>query len=82
MQAMEEALEELKKNNQSLQTNNVELKMYIHEEKEEKHNLLLQLQVEDEALENLQRDPCEVKSISLNSCMCPNDDFTVLNIIP
>jgi len=37
---MEEALEELKHNNQSLQTDNVELNMLLHEEKEEKHSFL------------------------------------------
>ena len=28
-------------------------------------------------MEKLQRDPCEVKSNSMNSCMCPDDDFIV-----
>ena len=51
--------------------------MLLHEEKEEKHILLQQLQAKDEALEKLQRDPCEVKSSSLSSCMFPGDDFTV-----
>ena len=36
----EEALEELKHNNQNIQKENVELKMLLHEEKEEKHILL------------------------------------------
>jgi len=51
--------------------------MLLQEEKEEEHRLLRQLQAKDEALERLQRDPCEVKSSSLNSCMCPNDDFAI-----
>ena len=49
--------------------------MHLHEEKEEKHSLLQQLQVKDEALEKLQHDPCEVKSSSPSSCMFPDDDF-------
>jgi len=75
LQATEEALEELKHNNQNLQTENVELKMCLHEEKEEKQSLLRQLQGKDETLEKLQHDPCEVKINSLNSCMFPDDDF-------
>ena len=51
--------------------------MLLHEEKEEKQSLLQQLQAKDEALEKLQRDPCQVKSSSLNSCMFPDDDFVV-----
>jgi len=77
LQATKEALEELKHNNQNLQTENVELKMCLHEEKEEKQILLQQLQAKDEALEKLQRDPCEVKSSSPNSCIFPDDDFSV-----
>ena len=38
LQATEEALEELKHNNQNLQTENIELKMLLHEEKEEKQS--------------------------------------------
>ena len=64
MQATEEALEEIKHNKHNLQIENTELKMRLHEEKEEKHSCL-------------QRDPCEVKSNYLNSCMCPDDDFVV-----
>lgn len=70
-------LEELKHNNQNLQTENAELKMLLHEEKEGKQIFLRKLQAKDEALEKLQHDPCEVKSSSLNSCMFPNDDFAV-----
>ena len=77
MQATEEALEELKHNNQNLQTKIAELKMLLHEEKEEKQSFLRQLQEKDEALEKLQHDPCEVKCNSLNSCMFRDDDFTV-----
>ena len=62
LRATEETLEELKHNNQNLQTDNTDLNMHLHEEKEEKHSLLLQLQAKDEALEKLQRGPCEVKS--------------------
>jgi len=51
--------------------------MHLHEEKEEKQSLLQQLQAKDEALEELQRHPCEVKSNTLNSCMCPDDDFAI-----
>ena len=40
LQATEEALEELKHNNQSLQTYNAKLNMLLHEEKEEKQSLL------------------------------------------
>ena len=40
LQATEEALEELKHNNQNLQTENDELNMLLHEEKEEKLSLL------------------------------------------
>ncbi len=74
---MEEALEELKHNKHHIQIENTELRMRLHEEKEEKHSLLRQLQAKDEALEKLQRDPCEVKISSLNSCMWPDDDFAV-----
>ena len=70
-------MEELKQNKNNLQTENDELKMRLHEEKEEKQSLLLQLQAKDEALENLQQDPCEVKSSSPSSCMFLDDDFTV-----
>ena len=35
LRAMKEALEELKHNNQNLQTENAELKVLLHEEKEE-----------------------------------------------
>jgi len=48
LQATKEALEELKHNNQSLQTDNTELKMRLHEEKEGKHFLLQQLKAKDE----------------------------------
>jgi len=75
LQAIEEAMEELKKIKHNLHTKNIELKMHLHEEKEEKHSLLQQLQVKDEALEKLQHDPCEVKSSSPSSCMFPDDDF-------
>ena len=77
LRTTKEALEELKHNNQSLQTDNAELKMLLHEEKEEKQSLLQQLQAKDEALETLQGDPCEVKSNPLNSCMCHDDDSVV-----
>lgn len=77
MRATEKALEELKHNKQNLQTENAELKMLLHEEKEEKQSLLQQLQAKDEALEKLQRDPCEVKSSSPNSCMFHDDDFAI-----
>jgi len=50
---MEEALEALKHNKQNLQTKNVELKMLLHEEKEEKQSLLQQLQAKDKPLEKL-----------------------------
>ena len=40
LQATEEALEELKHNNQNLQIEKIELNMLLHEEKEEKHSLL------------------------------------------
>ena len=40
LQATEEALEELKHKNQNLQTENTELNMRLHEEKEEKHSFL------------------------------------------
>ena len=40
LQATEEALEELKHNKHNLQIVNVELKMRLHEEKEEKQSLL------------------------------------------
>ena len=56
--ATEEALEELKHNNQSLQADNTKLKMLLQEEKEEKQSLLQQLQAKDEALEKLQCDSC------------------------
>ena len=82
LQATEEALEELKHNKHNLQTEKVELKMILHEEKEEKQSLLRQLQAKDEALEKLQHDPCVVKSNSPSSCIFPDDDFTVLKIIP
>jgi len=49
--------------------------MLLHEEEEEKHSLLCEQQAKDEALETLQHDLGEVKSSSLNSCMCPDDDF-------
>ena len=77
LRATEEALEELTHNNQNLQIENVELKMLLHEEKEEKQSFLRQLQAKDKALEKLQRDPCEVKHSSLNSCMGLDDDFVV-----
>jgi len=77
LQATEEALEVQEHNNQNPQTKNVELKILLHEEKEEKHSLLRQLQAKDEALEKLQHDPCEVKSSSLNSCVSPDDDFAI-----
>ena len=51
--ATKEAQEELKHNNQNLQTKNVELKMLRQEEKEEKHSFLRQLKAKDEALEKL-----------------------------
>lgn len=53
LQAMKEALEELKHNRQNLQTENTELKMFLHEEKKEKKSLLRQLQEKDQALEKL-----------------------------
>lgn len=77
LRAMEEALEKLKHNNHSVQEDNVELKMLLQEDKEEKHSLLRQLQDKDEVLETLHCDPCEVKSNSPSSCMFPNDDFVV-----
>ena len=40
LRATKEALEELKHNKQNLQTENVELKMLLHEEKEEKQSFL------------------------------------------
>ena len=70
-------MEELKQNKHNLKTENVELKMHLHEEKEEKHSFLRQPQVNDEALEKLQRDPCEVKLSSPNSCKFPDDDFAI-----
>ena len=39
--------------------------------------MLRQLKANDKALEKLQRDPCEVKSSSPNSCICPDDDFAI-----
>lgn len=68
-------MEELKKNKHNLQIENDELKMCLHEEKEEKKRLLLQMQAKDEALEMLQRDPCEVKGSFPSSCMFLDDDF-------
>ena len=40
LQATEEAMEELKKNKNNLQTENDELKMHLHEEKGEKQSFL------------------------------------------
>jgi len=77
LQAIEEALEELNHTNQNVQTDNIELKILLQEEKEEKYSLLRQMQAKDEALKKLQCDPCEVKINSLNSCMCPADDFGI-----
>lgn len=74
---MKEALEDLNHNKQNLQIENIELNMLLHEEKEEEQSLLQQLQAKDEALEKLQRDPCEVKSNSPSSCMFSNDDFAI-----
>ena len=70
-------MEELKQNKHDIQIENDELKMRLHEEKEEKQSLLWQLQAKEEALEKLQRDPCELKSSSPSSCMFPEDDFAV-----
>ena len=39
--------------------------------------MLQQLQAKDEALEKLPCDPCEVKINSPNSCMFPDNDFTL-----
>jgi len=41
LQATEEVMEELKQNKHNLQIENDELKMRLHEEKEEKQSLLL-----------------------------------------
>ena len=70
-------MEELKQNKHNLQTENAELKMHLHEEKEEKQIFLQQLQAKDEALETLQRDSCEGKSSSPSSCMFLDNDFAV-----
>lgn len=48
LRATEDALKELKHNNQNLETKNVELKMCLQEEKKEKQSLLWQLQAKDE----------------------------------
>ena len=77
LRAIEEALEELKQNKHNLQTENAELKMLLHEEKEEKQIFLQQLHAKDEALEKLRRGPCEVKSSFPYPCMFPDDDFVV-----
>jgi len=53
LQDTEEALEELKQRKQRIQIDNTELKMFLHEENEEKQSLLQQLQAKYEALENL-----------------------------
>jgi len=74
---MEEALEELKHNKHNLQIENTELKMLLHEEKDEKQSFLRQLQAKDKALEKMQRDPCEVKSSSPSSSMFLEDDFAI-----
>ena len=47
-------MKELKQDKHNLKTENDELKMCLHEEKEEKNILLLQQQAKDEAFEKLQ----------------------------